>query len=173
MESRTKLLGHPVHPMLIVFPLGLLSVGVLFDALHLATDDPVFADVAWWTILAGIVGGLAAAPFGLLDWLGIPGGTRAKRVGAVHGLGNVAVLALFAVSLLLRAGEPAYAPDVLPFAAGILGVGVAVVTAWLGGELVYRLRVGVDDDASLDASNSIARDGVVGSGDRDGTAASG
>ena len=50
----------------------------------------------------------------------------------------------------------------------LVGAGLALFTAWLGGELVYRLRVGVDDDANLNASNSIAREGVV-SGERGGT----
>ncbi len=67
METRFKLLGHPVHPMLIVFPLGLFSIAVLFDVLYLVTGNRDFALVAYWAITAGIVGGLAAALFGLLD----------------------------------------------------------------------------------------------------------
>ena len=168
MESRFKILGHPVHPMLIVLPLGLLSVGVLFDAVYIATSDPVFAEVAYWNIAAGVIGGLAAAVFGLVDWLAIPQGTRAKRIGLLHGVGNGVVLALFVVSWFLRGPERAYAPDLVPFLLGLAGVGLAVVTAWLGGELVYRLRVGVDEDAGLDASNSLVRDGPVSTGDRDG-----
>jgi uncharacterized membrane protein len=68
---------------------------------------------------------------------------------------------LFIVSWLLRQPDYAYSPDLLPFILGLVGVGLALVTAWLGGELVYRLRVGVDDDADLDASNSLNREGVA------------
>jgi uncharacterized membrane protein len=161
MESRLKLLGHPVHPMLIVFPLGLLSTAVLFDVLYIVTDNVDLSTFSFWALAAGLVGGLAAAAFGLIDWLGIPKGTRARRVGAAHGVGNVIVVALFSGSFLLRLDESAYLPDILPAIFGILGAGLALVTAWLGGELVYRLRVAVDDDADLDASNSLARDGVV------------
>src|SRR3954463_4276838 len=98
MESRVKLMGHPVHPMLIVLPLGLLSLGVVFDIVYLVTNDATFAEVAFWDIAAGIVGGLLAAVFGLIDWLAIPKDTRAKRLGLWHGGGNVVIVILFLVS---------------------------------------------------------------------------
>lgn len=162
METKFKLLGHPVHPMLIVFPLGLLSTAVIFDLLYLATDNDEFATFAFWAIAAGVVGGLLAAVFGLWDWLGIPRDTRAKSIGLIHGIGNVVVTALFAISWLLRTGDPTYLPEsMLPLILGLVGAAIALFTAWLGGELVYRLRVGVDGDAHLDASNSLTRDGVA------------
>lgn len=161
MESRLKLLGHPVHPMLIVFPLGLLSTAVVFDLLYLVTENGDLATFSYWALAAGLVGGLAAAVFGLLDWMAIPPDTRAKRVGAFHGVGNLVVVLLFGLSLLLRLDAPQYLPDTLPLVLGVIGAGIALVTAWLGGELVYRLRVAVDDDAHLDASNSLAREGLA------------
>jgi uncharacterized membrane protein len=171
METKFKLLGHPVHPMLIVFPLGLLSTAVIFDLLYLATGEESLATFAFWAIAAGVVGGLLAAVFGFWDWLGIPGGTRAKSIGLVHGAGNVGVTAIFAISWLLRVDDPSYLPDtVLPLILGVIGALIALFTAWLGGELVYRLRVAVDDDANLNASNSLSREGVVSSGEPGGTA---
>ena len=91
MESRAKLLGHPIHPMLIPLPLGLLSGSVAFDVVHRVTGDDTWGTVAAATIGAGIIGGLFAAPFGVANWAAIPDGTRAKRIGSLHGLGNVAV----------------------------------------------------------------------------------
>lgn len=161
METRIKFLGHPVHPMLIVYPLGLLSTAVVFDILYLATGNADLATFSFWALLAGLVGGLAAAIFGLIDWLAIPKATRARRIGAFHGAGNVAVVALFALSFWARLDGAQYLPDTLPLILGVLGAAIALVTAWLGGELVYRLRVAVDDDANLDASSSIAREGLV------------
>ena len=110
MESKARLLGHPVHQMLIVFPLGLLATSVIFDVLNIALTLPGLAAAGYYLIWSGVIGGLIAALFGLLDWLAIPTGTRAKRVGVLHGLGNVVVVALFAVSWLLRAGAEGWKP---------------------------------------------------------------
>lgn len=161
MESRTKLLGHPVHPMLIVYPLGLLSTAVVFDVLYLATSNVDFATFSFWALAGGLVGGLAAAVFGLIDWMAIPKGTRAKRVGAVHGGGNLVVVLLFALSFVMRLDGAAYLPDVLPFGLALMGGAIAMATAWLGGELVDRLGVAVDEDAGLNASSSLAREGAA------------
>ncbi|MEW6705081.1 MAG: DUF2231 domain-containing protein [Pseudomonadota bacterium] len=154
MQTKVKLLGHPVHQMLIVFPLGLLATAVLFDLVHIASGRPMMAAVAYWMMVAGIIGGLLAAPFGWLDWMQIPRGTRAKRVGLVHGLGNVGVVLLFIGSWWLRRETPE-APAALAHALSFIGAGIAMVTAWLGGELVDRLGVGVYDDANLDAPTSL------------------
>lgn len=155
MESRAKFLGHAVHPMLIAFPLGLLATAVVFDILYLTTDRSGFAVAAAYAIAAGIIGGLAAALFGWIDWFAIPKDTRAKRVGLVHGLGNAAVLVLFAISWLLRADAGAWEPGVPALLCSFVAVALAVVTAWLGGELVERLGAGVDPGANLDAPNSL------------------
>ena len=85
MESRAKALGHPIHQMLIPFPFGLLSTAFIFDIVYLfvsdATTKNTLSVVSFWMIAAGIVGGLLAAPFGLIDYLAIPQGTRARSVG--------------------------------------------------------------------------------------------
>nr|WP_203453772.1 DUF2231 domain-containing protein [Jiangella aurantiaca] len=151
-----KAAGHPVHPMLIVFPLGLLTTAVVFDILYLITDGAGFPVAAGYAIAAGLIGGLVAALFGFIDWLAIPGGTRAKRIGALHGLGNVVVVALFAVSWLLRAGDEGWKPDLWALVFGFVGVALAAATGWLGGELVDRLGVGVDDGAHLDSPSSLS-----------------
>jgi uncharacterized membrane protein len=155
MNSKAKLLGHPIHQMLIVFPLGLLATSLIFDIIYWATDNGRWADIAYVMIASGIIGGLAAAIFGLIDWLAIPKGTRAKRIGALHGLGNVVVVGLFAISWLLRYGHPA-APGTGPVVLSIMGVALALVTGWLGGELVDRLAVGVDDGAHVNAPSSLS-----------------
>jgi uncharacterized membrane protein len=161
MESRIKLLGHPVHPILIVYPLGLLSTAVAFDVVYVVSGNGDLATFSFWALLAGVIGGLAAAVFGLIDWLGIPKGTRARRIGAFHGVGNLVVVTMFLISFLLRMRSPQYLPDLLPLVFGLVGGGISLVTAWLGGELVYRLHVAVDDDANLNASSSLKRDGLV------------
>jgi uncharacterized membrane protein len=155
MESRVKLAGHPVHPMLIVFPLGLLSTAVLFDIVFLVTAAVRWTELAYYMIGAGVVGGAAAAIPGWVDWAAIPSGTRAKRVGLLHGAGNVVVLALFVLSWLLRRPDPS-SPPTGAIVAGVLGVVVVAITGWLGGELVGRLGVAVDEGAHLDAPSSLS-----------------
>jgi uncharacterized membrane protein len=155
MESRVKILGHPVHQMLIVFPLGLLATAVIFDFIFLAGGGPTMAVVAYWMIAAGIIGGLLAAPFGWIDWFAIPRGTRAKSVGFWHGSGNVVVVLLFAASWLLRHELPER-PEALALVLSIGGAGLALLTGWLGGELVDRLGIGVDDGAHPDAPSSLS-----------------
>lgn len=154
MESRAKLFGHPIHQMLIVFPLGLLAMAVVFDVVALALADGYWSEIAYWMIAAGVVTGLLAAPFGAIDWFAIPRATRAKRIGAVHGLGNVLVVLMFAASWLMRSDAPA-APPQAALALSFVAGGMALITAWLGGELVDRLGVGVDDGAHLDAPSSL------------------
>jgi uncharacterized membrane protein len=154
MESKVKVVGHPLHPMLIVFPLGLLATAVIFDIVYLATNHNIWTHSAYYMIGAGVIGGLAAALPGVVDWFAIPRGTRAKRLGLLHGLGNVVVVVLFAISWLMRRGSPA-APGTGAISVGFVGLAVALVTSWLGGELVDRLGVGVDDGAHLDAPSSL------------------
>jgi uncharacterized membrane protein len=153
MKARARLLGHPVHQMLIVFPLGLLATAVVFDVVALASGNPQWWQISFWVMAAGIAGALLAAPFGLVDWLAIPRGTRARRIGRFHGLGNAVVSLLFLSSWLLRnQAEPA---PPLALILSFSGATLALLTAWLGGELVSRLGVGVEDDADLDAPNSL------------------
>ncbi|HEY8471454.1 MAG TPA: DUF2231 domain-containing protein [Natronosporangium sp.] len=155
MESRARALGHAIHPTLIVFPLGLLATAVIFDIIYLFNDREGLAAASGYMIAAGLIGGLVAAAFGLIDWLAIPAGTRAKRVGLWHGSLNVVVVALFAISWLLRLGGDGWEPGVAALIFSFAGAGVALVSAWLGGELVERLGIGVDRGAGPDASSSL------------------
>lgn len=126
LESRARLLGHPVHQQLVAFPLGLLATALLFDLVYLVGGNGTMAFVSYCP----------------------------SSVGLLHGVGNLMVLGLFLGSWLLRHGgpqEPPAAAFVLSFASGAL----ALVTAWLGGELVSRLGVGVSDQAGLNAESSL------------------
>lgn len=154
MESKAKLFGHPIHQMLIAFPLGVLAMALFFDLIALAAGWPKLHEAAFYMIAGGIISGLVAAVFGLVDFLAIPGGTRAKRIGAMHGSGNVVVVLLFAFSWWLRRDDPAN-PEMLAIILAAAAAGLATLTGWLGGELVDRLGVGVDDGAHLDAPSSL------------------
>jgi uncharacterized membrane protein len=156
MEAKAKILGHPIHQMLVVFPLGLLATSLIFDILYLVTGDATWTMVATYLIGAGIIGGLIAAVFGIVDWIAIPDGTRAKSVGLWHGAGNVLVVLLFIASWFIRLPAPGAPVAIL---LSFVAVAVSMVTAWLGGELVDRLGVGVSEGAHLDAPSSLQSPG--------------
>jgi len=121
-----------------LFPLGLLATTVIFDLIYL------------------LGGGLIAAPFGWIDWFGIPPGTRANSIDLWHGAGNVVVMLLFVASWFVRHDRPAR-PVATALVLSFMGAGLALLTGWLGGELVDRLGVGVDDGAHLHAPSSLSR----------------
>jgi uncharacterized membrane protein len=143
--------------MLVVFPLGLLVTGAVFDLIHLISDNGTFAEVGFWMISAGIVGAVPAAATGFADWTGIPSGTRAKRVGLLHGSLNAVVLVLFAIAWLIRVGNTNHAPGAAAFTFEAVAVAIGGAAAWFGSELVDRLGVGVHDGAHADAPSSFAR----------------
>lgn len=155
MESKAKVLGHPVHPMLITFPLGLLGMGAIFDLIHVLFDEPQLARAAYYMIGAGILTGLLAALPGAVDLLAIPSGTRAKKVGFVHGIGMVLNVVLFAIAWLLRRDVP-HDPEAATIILELIGLVGALGAGWLGGELVNRLGVGVDRGANLNAPHSLS-----------------
>jgi len=159
MESRTKILGHPVHPMLIVLPLGLFIGGVVFDGIYLLWGNPSLASVGHWNIAGGIAGGFLAAVAGLLDWLAIPAGTRAKRIGMYHAASVVTAMLIFAGVVWTRFNSVDLAPTSTLFAVEVIALAFGSLGGWLGGELVDRLGVGVDNGANLDAPNSITGKG--------------
>src|SRR5689334_13337701 len=103
MEAKAKLLGHAVHPMLIAFPLGLLTLVPIFDLVQIATHGALWAQIAFWMTVCGLLGGLAAAVFGFIDlFFAVPRGTRAYRVGVTHMLVNLAAVASYVVAFVFR-----------------------------------------------------------------------
>jgi uncharacterized membrane protein len=154
MESRIRLFGHPVHQALAAFPVGLLAGAVLFDVLGLVGVWPRGTELAYGLLGAGLVAAIVVAPFGLIDLVAIPDGTRAARIGRWHGVGNTVVVVLFALSWLLRRQNDG-APTPFAVFLSLAAFGLVGLTAWLGGELVTRLAVGVSDGAHLDARSSL------------------
>lgn len=167
MNSRVKLLGHPLHPMLVVYPLGLLSTAVIFDILYKIFNNNTFPVASYWMITAGIIGGLLAAVIGFMEWLSVPNDSRAKSIGLYHGLGNFVIVLLFAGSWWLRTNVQDHMPSTAAFVLSLLGFLMALVTGWLGGELVYRLGIGVDHGANANAPSSLAEREVGVPGGRD------
>jgi uncharacterized membrane protein len=151
MESRTQLLGHPVHQMLVAFPLGAFGLSITGDVLDAWRGERKFGDAAKLALDFGLVTAAVAAPFGLIDWLAIRPRTRAKRVGLWHAVGNAALLGIFGTSRWLRARGD------LRRARWVSGAGLLLsgATAWLGGELINRHGIGIHRQIGLDAPRSL------------------
>ena len=134
--------GHPLHPQMIVMPAGLLPFSLLLDLMHLQTRKRTYADAAYYTMMGGFLGGLAAGAAGAADFMTIPEGSRAKQIGKLHGSLNVALLALTGVNLLLRRKrrDP---PRMVPVLLSLISNAGLFVSAWYGGHLVYEHGVRV------------------------------
>ncbi len=155
INMAVKVLGHRLHAILIAFPVGLLGGSLAFDIACLLTDYSRWADISYWLLISGVAGGLVAAPFGSMDWFSIADGTRAKRIGFIHGATAIVSIALFAFSVWLRNETPTHpgtSAIICSFTAGV----ALMVAGWLGGELVQRMGIGVDAGAHADSPNSLS-----------------
>ena len=144
MKSKASIAGHPIHPMLIPFPLALWATSLVVDILFYFLRHPTLLVVAKFMIAAGCVGAIAAAIPGFIDWLSIKNGD-VKKAANWHARLNITALVVFAISLFLRMGS--YSELVgrkltIPFLLSLVGVILITIAGWLGGELVFRYGVG-------------------------------
>ena len=139
MSSPASIGKHPIHPMLVVFPLGLLNFSCAADLIGKnGKNEKVWKEVAVRTMAGGVIGALGAAVPGLIDFLSLKG--KAQKIGAAHMGLNLAIAGLFGYNLLRRLKNPE-APA--PVGLSLAGVAGLLVSGWLGGELVYVHRAGV------------------------------
>jgi uncharacterized membrane protein len=140
MESRLSISGQAVQPVLVMFPLGLFAMAVLFDVGNLLGGPNILGALAYWNIVAGLVGGVLVALATAIDLVFIRNGTAAKRAGVLVALVNMGVLILFAVILMLRMRTPDRVAGGGLLAVELVALGAAAFGAWYGGELVNRRR---------------------------------
>ncbi len=137
--------GHPIHPILIAFPIAFLVGALVADLAYWGTLDPFWARASLWLVGAGLVTGVLAAAAGLIDFFTIER-ARKHMDGWIHFIGNASVLVLAFISLLLRVNDMDGA--VLPWGlllSAVIAV-ILVVTGWYGGELSYRYKIGVMEE---------------------------
>lgn len=143
MRSAARIGTHPIHPMLVGFPIACWTLSVVADLYAAATND--FHYFGYYLAAAGCVTALIAAIPGFIDLFGaIPAGHPARSTGWRHAILNLVALALFAASVGLRP-EPAYT-TYAAYAASFAGLAVLGVSGWLGGTLVYDHHVGVPEE---------------------------
>ncbi len=147
MASRASIGGHPIHPMLIPFPIGLFVFSFIADLIYLWQGNPIWRDyVAFYTMLGGIIGAAAAAIPGLIDWATLTD-RAAVKVANWHARVNIFTLVVFIASFYLRTTSGAAwirSMPMLPFILSIVGVIGLAIAGWLGGQLVFAHGVAVD-----------------------------
>jgi uncharacterized membrane protein len=148
MSSPASFKGHPLHPIIIPLPIGLWIFSLISDLIFkFGYGGPVWDDVAFYTLAGGIVGALLAALPGLIDLLSIQN-PKSKSIGIWHMIVNLLAVALYCVNFWLRMHR---APgDNLPIVLSAIGVGLIVISGWLGGELVYVRGVAVKQPPDQD-----------------------
>lgn len=143
MKSKASLKSHPIHPMLIGFPISFFMGAFVFDLLSLLLDNEALRTTGYHLVIAGIIGAVMAAVPGFIDYLNtVPPHSSAKKRAAQHGLLNTTNLLLFVVVFFLKKNGTASLPVLLVLEA--VGIGLMSFAGWLGGTLVYRNQIGVD-----------------------------
>ena len=147
MASPASIGGHPVHPMIIPFPIALWVFSLIADGIYLWRDNPVWRDyVAFYALLGGIIGAAVAAVPGLIDWLSLTDKAVVKLANW-HARLNVIALLVFAASLYLRTtgGSDLISNSyTIAIALSVFGVVLISISGWLGGEMVFKHGVAVE-----------------------------
>ena len=150
MAGRASIGGHPIHPMIIPFPIGLWVFSLVADVIYLWRGNPVWRDyVAFYTLLGGIIGAAAAAVPGLIDWLSLTD-REVIKIANWHARLNVIALLIFAASFYLRTTsgtELVSGSYTIPMGLSVLGVILISISGYLGGEMVFKHGVAVDQQS--------------------------
>jgi uncharacterized membrane protein len=141
---RLRMLGHPLHASFVHVPLGILVSVAVWDALALSLGGGVWWTVAFWSLALGTAATLPAIATGLLDFGALPDGSAADRTARRHMYAALAAVACYGTSLILRGGPAPEPPEWTPLTVALsyVGLGLLGLVGWLGGELVFRHRVG-------------------------------
>jgi uncharacterized membrane protein len=148
MRTPTSIFSHPIHPMLIVFPIGLWIFSLACDLVRVAGGSgDAWSTVAFYSMIGGFIGALCAAVPGFIDLLFYKGGAPpVKKITLIHMTINLIAVVLYAINIGLRAtnaasvGTDASTPVVL----SIIGVALIFVSGWLGGQMVHVYGVSVE-----------------------------
>ena len=144
-RSTARFAGHPIHPMLVPFPIAFLVGTLLSDLAYWQLRDPFWATASVYLLGAAIVMALAAALAGFTDFLG-DRRIRALSHAWQHMIGNLVAVLLSVFNLFIRLGDPEAALLSLGLPISAVVALLLVFTGWRGGDLVFRHRVGIPDD---------------------------
>jgi uncharacterized membrane protein len=152
-HSTAQIAGHPLHPMIVPFPIAFFTTALVCDLVFWGSGNPAWSTASIWLIGAGVIMALVAALGGFTDFLG---DRRIRELSAVwwHFIGNLVLVVIEAINWIIRyqGGDNAVLPGgvILSF----IAVGLMLFTGWKGWEMVYRHRVGIADTKAGDATRA-------------------
>ncbi len=144
MRAKAHIESHPIHPILVAFPIGLFITSFVFDLIAAIGGHPTVASAGWYCVIAGLIAGACAAVAGAIDLFGVvPPRSSGRKRGYKHAVLNVIVMLLF-IAVASYRGGPFAMPDNTSLTISAVGVLVLLISGWLGGTLVYRNQIAVD-----------------------------
>jgi uncharacterized membrane protein len=150
MESKARVLDHPIHPILVTLPIALFFMSIVSDIIYFASGNSMWASIAFWNMIGGIIGALAAAIPGFIDYFGLDMDRDTSRTATVHMVMNLTLVVLFVINAIIRWNESGITATgrvmtvhAFPFILSIIGNGLLWVSGYLGGSLVYFHHLGV------------------------------
>jgi len=144
MRSKVNINGHPIHPILIPFPIAFLTGAFVFDLIGFITNNTSFSHTGAYLSIAGVCTGVIAAIPGIIDYFYIvPPNSSAKKRATKHMLVNLTAVILFAIAFIIRGGINNH-PDGLTLVLQLTGLGFMTAGGYMGGTMVYRNQIGVD-----------------------------
>lgn len=141
VTSSVNILGHPIHPIIVIFPIAFLSGAAGSDLGYWLTQDPFWVRVSMWLIGLGALAGILAGLVGMVDFIRIPR-VRHRTAGWAHTIANIAALVLSLVNFGLRLNDPATTILPIGLTLSLVVATLLLVGGWFGGELTFRHKVG-------------------------------
>lgn len=143
MQGKATIAGHPLHPMLVTFPIGCFVAAVVSDIISIWAGPVFWAEMSTWLLLFGVLGALLAAFFGLVDYLSAPMTPAAKSLAAWHMTLNIAMIVLFGLACAIRFLDHT---SVAGYALTGVGIVVLAISGVLGGNVAHKHLVGSSED---------------------------
>jgi uncharacterized membrane protein len=153
MQGKATLADHPIHPMLVGFPIGFFGAVLVSDVISIWGNTAFWAQMSTWLIAFGVVGALLAAVFGFVDYFTAPMSPAAKRTATTHMVLNLIVVAFYVAAFFVRYNN---ATSTLGYVLTYIGLGILVVSGWYGGHLVYVGLVGTKPENEMSVEGRVS-----------------
>jgi uncharacterized membrane protein len=154
---KSTIAGHPLHPMLIVAPAALIPFGLVLDAMHRTTGKESYSNAAYYSLVGGLVSGLAAGAAGAVDYMAIKPETDVKRTANTHAMLNIGALAVTAVNVMSRRKTSDHQGGSVALSA--VAAAAVMISGWFGGRLVYEQGMRVEGVSPIDPTSELKAPG--------------